>query len=127
MHRQNTSLDIERKKITNFPLFKIAENIVNAQFHLVEKMNEMGKFSLESEYKMYRSFYVEIDVKRNKIYGCTSREMFREAIKKYLKTSDKYREVYEFMAENDLRKTNKEDLDRAINEVSGRYMGFFAG
>lgn len=127
MHRQNTSLDLERKKITNFPLFKIAENIVNAQFHLVEKMNEMGKFTSESEYKMYRSFYVEIDIKRNKIYGCTSKEMFREAIKKYLKTSDKYREVYEFMAENDLRKTNKEDLNRAVNEVSGRYMGFFAG
>jgi hypothetical protein len=107
-------------------LFKIAENIVNAQFYLVEKMNESGKFSSESEYKMYRSFYAEIDVKRNKIYGCSNKEMFRDAIRKYLKTSDKYREVYEFIAENDLQKTNREHLNRAINEVSGRYMGFFA-
>ena len=89
-------------------------------------MNESGKFSAESEYKMYRSFYVEIDVKRNKIYGCSNKEMFRDAIRKYLKTSDKYREVFEFIAENDLQKTNREHLNRAINEVSGRYMGFFA-
>lgn len=125
MHRQNTSLDLERKKITNFPLFKIAENIVNAQFFLVESYNEQGKFKSESEYKMFRSFYVEIDIKKNKIYGCNDPKIMQDAIKKYLKVTDKLREVYEFIAEHDMNKRNPEHVAKAVEEVSKRYMAFF--
>lgn len=125
MHRQNTSLDLERKKITNFPLFKIAENIVNAQFFLVEQYNEQGKFKSESEYKMFRSFYVEIDIKKNKIYGCNDPKIMQDAIKKYLKVTDKLREVHEFIAEHDMNKRNPEHVAKAVEEVSKRYMAFF--
>lgn len=124
MHKQTTSLDIEKKKITNFPLFKIAENIVNAQFYQVETLNEAGRFKDENEYKKYRSFYVEIDVKKNKIYGCPDVSKFVAAIVKYLKVSDKNREVFEYMAENDMNFKNKEEYEKALSIVGKRYLSF---
>jgi hypothetical protein len=125
LHKQTTSLDIEKKKITNFPLFKIAENIVNNQFYVVESLNELGHFKSEDEYKKFRSFYVEIDVKKNKIYGCPDKQKFLAGIVKYLKISDKNREVFEYMEENDMPAKNKEQYQKALDIVAKRYFSYY--
>lgn len=124
-HKQTSDIDREREKITNFPMVKIADNIVNEQFNRAQLAYDSGKIDYE-QYVIYKSFFVAINFKTNKITGC-SKEAFIRAAYRFLKVTDKDKMVKEYCIENDLKYTNSEHKKMAYEALVKRLLVFYGG
>lgn len=83
LRHTSESVEMTKERWKNPQIMLIAENIVEEQYDLAERKylkNEITK----DEYKRRRSFYVDIDVRLNKIIGAYSRKCFIRNCKKYL-------------------------------------------
>jgi len=124
-HKQTSDIDKEREKITNFPMVKIADNIVNEQFNMAQLAYDSGKITFD-DYVNYKSFFVAINFKTNKVTGC-SKEAFIRAVHRYLKVTDKDKLIKEYCLENDLRYTNSEHKKAAYEALIRRFLLFYGG
>jgi len=124
-HKQTSDIDKEKDKITNFPMVKVADNIVNEQFNMAQLAYDSGKITYD-DYVKYKSFFVAINFKTNKITGC-SKEAFIRASYRFLKVTDKDKLVKEYCLENDLRYTNAEQKNMAYDALVKRLLIFYGG
>jgi hypothetical protein len=124
-HKQTSDIDREREKITNYPLVKIADNIVSEQFEMAELYFENKKIT-EDNYKKYRSFSVNINFKTNRITGC-SKAAFDRAVLKYIKITGREKEVKEYCIHNDISFSKPENKKAAYDYLIRSYNIFYGG
>lgn len=124
-HKQTSEIDKERDKITNYIMVKIADNIVNEQFNMAQLALDDKKITYD-DYIRYKSFFVSINFKTNKITGC-SVEAFKRGLIRFLKVTDKERMIKEYCIENDLRYSNTEHRNKAYDMLIKRYSMFYGG
>jgi hypothetical protein len=124
-HKQTSDIDKERDKITNFPMVKIADNIVTEQFEMAELYYENKKIT-EDQYKIYRSFHVKLNFKTNRITGC-SKEAFERAVKKYIKITGKEKEVREYCFSEEISYANADNKAKAYQHLIRKYSIFYGG
>jgi hypothetical protein len=83
LHKTVDSVDVISDRVPNYTILKIAELIVNEQFTLAEDYYREKKIG-EMEYKKRRSYFIYIDMRKNKIMGAFSKECFIRNARKFL-------------------------------------------
>ncbi len=124
-HRQMSDIDKEQKKITNFPMVKIADNIVNEQYDLATDMFHEGQIT-EDDYNKYKSFFVCINFKTNKITGCDSAS-FDRAVYRFIRITEKEKPIREWCVENNMNFNNQEHKIAAYTFLLKRYRTWYGG
>lgn len=124
-HKQTSDIDMIKDRITNYPLTKIADNIVNEQFEMAELYYENKKIT-EDQYNEYRSFHVKINYKTTRITGC-SKQAFDRAVKRYIKITCKEKEVKEYLIHRDLSFTKPENKALAYEYLLKKYSTWYGG
>lgn len=126
LRHTNESVESIKERWRNPTLMALAENIVEEQYELAEMMYMRGKIS-EEEHKRRRAFFVEIDVRLNKIIGKYSKECFMRNCKKYINLNqniiNKFQKIH---CDKDGKPIHdrQQAIDQIINTVLWRY---FAG
>jgi hypothetical protein len=82
LHHQVDDVTRYRERIPKYSLVRIAQFIVDEQYELAHATNATGKIS-EGEFRKRKSFFVYVDMRRQKILGC-SKEAFIRACKKFI-------------------------------------------
>ncbi len=82
MHHQVDSVTRYRDRIPNYPIVRIAQLIVNEQYDLSARAYTVGEIP-EEEYKMRKSFFVYVDMRKRKVTGC-SRAAYIRSAKRYI-------------------------------------------
>jgi len=82
LHHQVDDVTRYRERIPKYSLVRIAQLIVDQQYELAHIAFSKGNIS-EDEFRKRKSFFVYVDMRRQKIYGC-SRVAFIRACKKYI-------------------------------------------
>lgn len=120
------SVESIRDRWRNPELMAIAENIVEEQYELAEIMYMKNKIS-EEEYRKRRAFFVEIDVRLNKIIGQYSKKCFIRNCRKYINLNNniinKFQKIH---CDNDGKPLY--DRQKSIEQIiNTRMMRYFAG
>lgn len=82
LHHQVDDITRYRDRIPKYQLVRIAQLIIDEQYDLVTAAFAQGKIT-EQEYKKHKSFFVYLNMREQKIRGC-SRAAFIRAAKKYI-------------------------------------------
>lgn len=82
LHHQVDPITRYRDRVPNYHIVRIAQLIVNEQYDLCARAYGQGMIS-EAEYKIRRSYFVYIDMRKRKVTGC-SRAAFIRAAKRYI-------------------------------------------
>lgn len=82
LHHQVDDITRYRERIPKYSLVRIAQHIVDEQYDLAHLAYSTGKIS-ENEFKRRKAFFVYVDMRRQKIFGC-SRDAFIRACKKFM-------------------------------------------
>ena len=124
-HKQQSDIDREKDKVANFMMVKIADNIVNEQFTKSQLAFDASKIS-EKQDTIHKSFFVYLNFKTNKISGC-SKEAFDRALRRYLKITNKEKEVKEYCIEKGWRFTNEEHKEKAYKDLIAVHSSYYGG
>ncbi len=84
LHHQLDDIAMVKEGISNYPLMKIAQIIVDKRYFEAERdYSELGKIT-EDEYRNRRSYFVYIDMRKHKIIGATL-EDFQNAVMQFIR------------------------------------------
>jgi hypothetical protein len=98
LHHQVDDITRYRTRIPKYQIVRIAQFIVDEQYELAHVANAAGKIS-EDEYRRRKSFFVYVDMRRQKILGC-SKGAFIRAAKKFI-DQEESRKVSMMLQERD--------------------------
>jgi hypothetical protein len=98
LHHQVDDITRYRERIPKYQLVRIAQFIVDEQYELAHTANAAGKIN-EAEFKKRKSFFVYVDMRRQKVLGC-SRDAFIRAAKKFI-DQEESRKVSMMLQERD--------------------------
>ncbi len=84
LHKTVDQVDRIKDRVPNYELLKIAQLIVDEQYDMADVFYKKQKISKE-EYKKRSSFFLYVNVRRNKIIGRYSPECFRRNASKFLR------------------------------------------
>lgn len=126
LRHTSESVELTKGRWKNAEILMIAENMVEEQYELSEKMYLMNKIG-KDEYKKRRSFFVDIDVRLNKIVGVYSKKCFVRNCIKYLNANPSI--ISQFQKINCDKNGNViYDREQAIQKViETRLWKYFAG
>jgi regulation of enolase protein 1 (concanavalin A-like superfamily) len=82
LHHQVDDITRYRERIPKYQLVRMAQFIVDEQYELAHTANAAGKIN-EAEFKKRKSFFVYVDMRRQKVLGC-SKDSFIRAAKKFI-------------------------------------------
>tara|TARA_R110002049_G_scaffold113040_2_gene263060 strand:+ start:27592 stop:28521 length:930 start_codon:yes stop_codon:yes gene_type:complete len=118
LHHQVDDVTRYRERIPKYQMVRIAQLIVDEQYELCSNAFAMGKIT-EQEYKIQKSFFVYINMREQRIKGC-SRAAFIRACKKFI-DQEESRKVKMLLNEqdfdgNNIYKTKNEAIVKMISE-----------
>lgn len=123
LHHQLDPVENYADRITNFPLVKIAQIVVDKKYYEAVRLFKDERAISEKEFKKRRSFNVFINMLEGKIIGCTI-EDFREAAIEFIKTNPKFISRQMLIGDSKGKKLSREG---AIHELLKKYMVFHDG
>lgn len=118
LHHQVDDVTRYRERIPKYQMVRIAQLIVDEQYELCSNAFAMGKLS-EQEYKIQKSFFVYVNMREQRIRGC-SRAAFIRACKRFI-DQEESRKVKMLLAEQDfdgnhIYKTRNEAIVKMISD-----------
>lgn len=118
LHKQSDDLTRIKDRVPNYYLVRIAQLIVNDNYKQAHKKFANGSIS-EPELKKYKSFFVYVNMRTQKIRGCT-RLVFIRAAQKYI-NQEEGRKIKMMLNELDRNgkpvfKNRNEAIDSLIEE-----------
>lgn len=109
IHHQVDDVTRYRDRIPKYQLVRIAQLIIDEQYDLVSTAFAQGKID-EQEYKKRKSFFIYVNMRQQKIRGC-SRAAFIRASKKFI-DQEESRKIKMMMSERAFStKSSKSDSD----------------
>ena len=122
LHHQVDDITRYRERIPKYKLVRIAQLIVDEQYELVSNALTQRKIS-EQEAKIHKSFFVYVNMREQKIKGC-SKEAFIRACKKFI-DQEESKKVRMLMAERDFKENPiYATRNAAIVKLIGDYLRF---
>lgn len=118
LHHQVDDVTRYRERIPKYQMVRIAQLIVDEQYELCSNAFAMGKIT-EQDYKIHKSFFVYVNMREQRIKGC-SRAAFIRACKKFI-DQEESRKVKMLLNEqdfdgNNIYKTKNEAIVKLISE-----------
>jgi hypothetical protein len=118
LHHQVDDVTRYRERIPKYQMVRIGQLIVDEQYELCSNAFAMGKIT-ELEYKIQKSFFVYVNMREQRIKGC-SRAAFIRACKKFI-DQEESRKVKMLLNEqdfdgNNIYKTKNEAIVKMISE-----------
>ncbi len=116
LHHQVDDVTRYRDRIPKYEMVRIAQIIIDEQYELCSNAFAMGKIT-EQEYKIQKSFFVYVNMREQRILGC-SRAAFIRACKKFI-DQEESRKVKMLLSEQDfdenhIYKTKNEAIIKMI-------------
>ena len=118
LHHQVDDVTRYRERIPKYQMVRIGQLIVDEQYELCSNAFAMGKIT-ELEYKIQKSFFVYVNMREQRIKGC-SRAAFIRACKKFI-DQEESRKVKMLLNEqdfdgNNIYKTKNEAIVKLISD-----------
>ncbi|WP_010521189.1 hypothetical protein, partial [Aquimarina agarivorans] len=118
LHHQVDDVTRYRERIPKYEMVRIAQLIVDEQYELCSSAFSRGEIT-EQEYKIQKSFFVYVNMREQRIMGC-SRSAFIRASKKFI-DQEEGRKVKMLLNETDfngnaLYKTKNEAIIKMISD-----------
>ncbi len=118
LHHQVDDVTRYRERIPKYQMVRIGQLIVDEQYELCSNAMAMGKIT-EQEYKIQKSFFVYINMREQRIRGC-SRAAFIRACKKFI-DQEESRKVKMLLNEqdfdgNNIYKTKNDAIVKLISD-----------
>ena len=119
LHHQVDDVTRYRERIPKYQMVRIGQLIVDEQYELCSNAFAMGKIT-EQEYKIQKSFFVYINMREQRIRGC-SRAAFIRACKKFI-DQEESRKVKMLLNEEDFdgNNTYKTKNDAIVKLISDK-------
>lgn len=119
LHHQVDDVTRYRERIPKYEMVRIAQLIVDEQYELASAAFARGDLS-EHEYKVQKSFFVYVNMREQRIKGC-SRSAFIRACKKYI-DQEESKKVRMLMSEEDFdgNKIYKAKNDAIIKMITDK-------
>lgn len=122
LHHQVDDITRYRERIPRYSLVRIAQLIVDEQYELAHTAYSNGKIT-EEEYLKRKAFFVYVDMRRQKISGC-SRDAFIRACKRYI-DQELNRKIAMLLQERDWDdKTIYANRNEAVLKIIGEYLRY---
>jgi len=103
LHHQVDDVTRYRERIPKYQMVRIAQIIIDEQYELCSNAFAQGKIT-EQEYKIQKSFFVYVNMREQRILGC-SRAAFIRASKKFI-DQEESRKVKMLLNEQDFEGNN---------------------
>jgi Cdc6-like AAA superfamily ATPase len=100
LHHQVDDIHRYRDRIPKYDIVRIAQIIIDEQYELVMTAYRLGKLT-EAEFQKRRSYFLYINMRKQRIVGCT-KPTFIRACKKFI-DQEKSRKIKLMLAERDFK------------------------